>query len=71
MEVVYRWAKGEQFSEIMKYTDVDEGTIVRLRFFWNVCGILSRDFSQGNEVHDIILTEFYMYCIPELRQNIG
>ncbi|KAL5266555.1 hypothetical protein ACHWQZ_G003808 [Mnemiopsis leidyi] len=29
VEVVYRWAKGEEFSQIMQYTDVDEGTIVR------------------------------------------
>ena len=29
MEVVYRWAKGEEFQAIMQYTDVDEGTIVR------------------------------------------
>ena len=36
MEVVWRWARGEQFSEIMNYTDVDEGTIVRYGLlFWD------------------------------------
>jgi len=29
VEVVHRWALGEEFSQIMQYTDVDEGTIVR------------------------------------------
>ncbi|KAL4400169.1 Antiviral helicase Ski2 [Malassezia pachydermatis] len=29
MEVVYQWAKGMHFHEIMKLTDVGEGTIVR------------------------------------------
>eukprot|EP00116_Pleurobrachia_bachei_P011802 sb/3472064/ len=28
VDVVYKWAKGEQFSKIMECTDVDEGTIV-------------------------------------------
>lgn len=29
VEVVYHWASGEDFCEIMKYTDVQEGNIVR------------------------------------------